>query len=586
MNRTFFDNLSYQLGKNTLRAGFQIQQMLKTENASSGGPPSWGAPGPIPVYAFNTMPDFLLGNVSQFWQTKLDVTPDLHFINAEAYVQDDFKISHKLTLNLGIRWSFLPATTDVNNKMDNFDPLVYSAANAPVITSAGTFASTAVTSPLNYANGLIFPTGAACTDAKTNGMYATCSPYGSYVNPNRKANFAPRIGFAYNPDGRGVTAIRGGIGLFYDRTKDAIWENNAFSNPIATPSITIHNASFDNISGGTAAVPNGPTSIVATGTPIYKVPTYANFNLTIERQLQPTTVLSVAYVGNEGRHLLGAFDMNQPTVSAWKGEPGGAGTEATNAIRPYAGFATITSHATIFTSNYNALQATLNHRSSNGMTVGVAYTWSKCMTTNSSDSNSTTNSYNLKLDYGPSSFDTRQVFEASYVYVLPFFKAQNGPEGRLLGGWEVSGITSMLTGQPFSISQPSPNFDPTGVGNGIGAGSRPDQVVKHISMPKKFNEWFDTDKSTSGPFQPAVGHFGSEGMDSLYGPGLQNWDLAAIKNTKIAQHVNFQLRAEFFNAFNHENPNNPDGGMADGTYGMITSGHLPRRIQFGSKLYF
>jgi hypothetical protein len=589
MNRTYFDNLSYSLGKNTLRAGFQIEQMLKTENASSGGPPTWGAPGPIPVYAFNTMPDFLLGNVSQFWQTKLDVTPDLHFINAEAYVQDDFKFSSKLTLNLGLRWSFLPSTTDVNNTMDNFDPQYFSAANAPTITqgiSGGNFASTTVTSPLNYANGLIFPTGASCTNAQAVGKYASCSPYGAYVNPNIKANFAPRLGFAYNPDGHGVTSIRGGFGLFFDRTKDAIWENNAFSNPIATPSITIHNASFDAISGGTASVPNGPASIVATGSPVYKVPSYANFNLTVERQLAPTTVLSVAFVSNEGRHLLGAYDMNQPSVAQWEGQKNGPGANALNYIRPLAGFGTITSHATVFTSNYNALQATLNHRSNNGMTVGVSYTWAKNLTTNSSDSQSTTDTYNMRLDYGPSSYDTRQILMVSYVYDLPFYKSQNGVQGKVLGGWEVSGITSAQTGQPFNITQASANFDPLGNGTGIGAGSRPDQVVKHVPMPKQINEWFSNDLSLNGPFQPAIGHFGSESSDSLYGPGLQNWDMAAIKNTKIAGNISFQLRAEFFNAFNHVNLNNPDGSMADGTYGQITTDHLPRRIQFGSKLYF
>jgi hypothetical protein len=601
MSRTYFDNFSYSAGKHTLRAGFQLEQMLKTENASSGGPPTWGAPGPIPVYAFSTMPDFLLGNVSQFWQTKYDVTPDLHFVNSEAYIQDDFKFNQKLTINMGLRWSFLPATTDVNNKMDNFDPQYFNpsvvAGSSPTfitpgLTGAtqgyvgGVFSSTTTTSPLNYANGLIFPKGASCTNAQLVGKYASCSPYGAYVNPNRKANFAPRIGFAYNPDGHGVTSIRGGFGLFYDRTKDAIWENNAFSNPIATPSVTILNGSFDAIAGGSAAVPTGPASIVATGTPTYRIPTYANLNLTVERQLAHTSVLSVAYVSNEGRHLLGAFDMNQPSVGAWEGQTGGPGANELNYIRPYAGFASITSHATIFTSNYNALQASLNHRTNNGMTVGVAYTWAKNLTTNVSDSQSTTDTYNMKLDYGPTSYDQRQTLMVSYVYVLPFYKSQIGPQGKLLGGWEVSGITSATTGQPFNVTQALPNFDPLNNGSGIGAGSRPDQVVKHVPLPKQVNEWFSKDQSLNGPFQPAYGHFGSESSDSIYGPGLQNWDIAAIKNTKIVGNVSFQLRAEFFNAFNHENFNNPDGAMSDSSYGAITSGHLPRRIQFGSKLYF
>jgi len=145
----------------------------------------------------------------------------------------------------------------------------------------------------------------------------------------------------------------------------------------------------------------------------------------------------------------------------------------------------------------------------------------------------------------------------------------------------------MVSGQNFSIAQPYDPFDlnPSVItGNGIGLGGvRPDQVTPHVAKPKQLGAWFAT-----ADFQQAVGHFGSEGSNSILGPGMQNWDLAAIKNTKIAERINFQLRGEFFNAFNHVNFNNPDGNMADGSFGQITSdlsgGY--RRIQIGAKLYF
>jgi hypothetical protein len=194
LDRTYFDNLSVTLGKHTLRTGFQFQQMIKTENAVAGGP----------TFSFNTWGDFLLGNVLTYTQASRDITPDLHYINSEAYVQDDWKINRRLTLNLGVRWSRFPSPTDVKNTLNNFDPLLYSAANAPVIDASGNFDPTKTALiPATYTNGIIFPKGAACTAAQAIGSQVTCSPYGSYINPNTNLNFGPRIGFAYNPTAGG-----------------------------------------------------------------------------------------------------------------------------------------------------------------------------------------------------------------------------------------------------------------------------------------------------------------------------------------------------------------------------------------------
>jgi len=577
LDRTYFDNLSVTVGPHTLRAGFQIQQMLKTENGTGGNP----------GFNFNSWGDFLLGNVASYSQANRDITPDLHYINSEAYVQDDWKISPKLIINLGVRWSAFPSPTDVNNTLANFSPLLYKASLSPTIDpvsgnfNPNQFAGSTSLIPATYSNGLIFPKGAACTAAQAVGPLVQCSPYGAYVNPNSNANFGPRLGFAYNPDGHGKTSFRGGFGIFYDRVLNGIWEQNAFSDPPLAQSTTVNNGSFDAILGsGQVAGPSlGPNALTVTGTPTFKVPNYANFNVSVQRQLLPTTTVEVAYVGNVARHLLGELNINQPTVSArTAADP----TTSVNAIRPYMGYANIKSRAPIFTNNYNSLQVSLNHRSSKGLTVGIAYTWSKDMTTNSNDRGSTaTYAYNLKLDYGPSSTNTPQVFEANYVYELPFFKQQHGLEGKVLGGWELSGITSMVSGSSFSAYQAFDPFDPNGTNVGLGmGGGRPDQVGA-VHMTKKLNQWF-----SPSSFAQAIGHFGSEGSNSLLGPGLQNWDLAAIKNVKFFDRYAFQLRGEFFNAFNHENFSGVDSTLGDGAYGQVVSGHVPRRIQVGAKFNF
>src|SRR6201999_2655117 len=203
------------------------------------------------------------------------------------------------------------------------------------------------------------------------------------------------------------------------------------------------NAPFDNIFNGAAATSYAPNGITATGTPTFKVPNYANYNLSVQHQVLPSTVLELAYVGNGARHLLGEFDENQPTVAARLTAPTNA---SVNYIRPYAGYAGITSRAPLFTNNYNSLQFSANHHS-HGLQLGIAYTYSKDLTTNTSDrSNMATNSYDFKLDYGPSNYNQKHTFTANYVYDLPWFREQHGLVGHIAGGWEVSGITQFLAG--------------------------------------------------------------------------------------------------------------------------------------------
>ncbi len=581
LDRTYFDNLALSLGKHTVRMGFQIQQMLKTENATSGNP----------SFSFASWGDFLLGNVSNYSQTSRDIVPDLHYVNSEAYIQDDWRITKRLILNLGLRWSRFPSPTDVKDTLANFDPELYSPQLAPVIETSGTFAPGQSVGgidllPATYTNGVIFPKGSACSAAQAIAPLVQCSPYGSYINPNHNANFGPRIGFAYALDNSNKTSIRGGFGIFYDRLLNGIWEQNAFADPPLAQSSTVNNGSFDAVLGGEAAVSYGPNGLVATGTPIFRVPNYANFNLSVQRELLPSTMLEVAYVGNMARHLLGDVNMNQPTVGARLAINGPDSvydaTTSVNYIRPYPGYAGITSREPVFTNNYNSLQVTLNHHSSKGLTVGLAYTWSKDLTTNSNDRGSmATDTYNLKLDYGPSTTNTPHIFMANYIYELPFFKGQQGLEGKLLGGWELSGITSMVSGSSFSVTQAYDPWDPNSQNVGLGLGATRADQVGVIHKTKTRTQWFSTSS-----FAQAVGHFGSESSNPLIGPGLQNWDLAAIKNIKFAERYHFQLRGEFFNAFNHESFSSVDTSLQDSSFGQVIGGHSPRRIQIGAKFYF
>jgi hypothetical protein len=594
IDKNIFDNVSIQRGNHNIRAGFTAMWMQKTENASSGFATFTFSPtNGNPAFA-----NFLLGQADSYTQPSKDTIPHLNYVNFEVYVQDDWKITPRLTLNAGVRWSYFPSPTDSNNTLVNFNPNLFKAANAAVIdpisgNMTGVTVSGTPTNAATYTNGLIFPSGAACKLAQAIAAQVACSPFGSRVNPNSNNNWGPRLGLAYDPYGNGKMAIRAGFGIFYDRTLNGIWEQNAFTDPPLVQTVTVNNTGqsslnvFDDPLGGQVAGPSlGPNGLIATGTPSFKVPSYMDYTVSLQREIMPNTVIQVGYVGTKGTHLLGDVEINQPTLAARLANPG---VDA-NALRPYAGYGAITDRNPVYTSNYNSLQAELTRRFSRGLTVQLSYTWSKLLTTNSVDrATATYNTYNLKQSYGPSTLNTPHMFVASYVYDFPFYRAQRGFIGKVLGGWEISGITTVQSGQSLSITQ---NSDPFGLSplypGGLGmtrSGStvqiRADQIG-NASGPKTAAKFFNT-----AAFTDAVGHFGTSSAGAIYGPGFQVWDLSLIKNVRFAERVGLQLRLETFNTFNHGSPSTIDTDVDDGaSFGTVNGWHDPRNVQIGAKINF
>jgi hypothetical protein len=382
---------------------------------------------------------------------------------------------------------------------------------------------------------------------------------------------------------------------------NGIWEQNAFQDPPLVQTATINNTQFDHPLAGSSAVSLGPNHITSTGNPSMLNPSYMDYNLGIQQQLKPGTVMEVAYVSSLGRHLLGERDINQPTLVNRAANPNAYVT----AVVPYLGYSWFAARIPAYSSNYHSLQVSLQHHTHYGLTLGVAYTWSKTLTNQSNDrSTGTYDTYNPNLDYGPSSLNQPQTFVANYVYELPFYKEQHGLVGHALGGWEVSGITQFNSGQSLTIRQSKDNFDcvtPAGATTGCIPGTypgginidvssivpRPDRVAP-VHMVKKQLQWFSTNS-----FTDAIGHFGNSPSGVILSPGLELWDLSAIKNNKISERFSFQFRAEFFNAFNHTNfgDTGPNGGgigtnVDSLNYGQVTTAHDPRQIQLGGKLYF
>jgi hypothetical protein len=584
LDRTLFDNFSVTLGKHTLRTGVTVSQMLKTENASSGAP----------SFLFASFPDFLLGNVRTYSQSSRDTIPDLHYFNVEAYVQDDWKLTSQLTINVGLRYSYFPSPADVLNTLNNFSPLLFNAANAPAIDPvSGNFLAGGQI-PATYVNGLIFPTGTACTQAQAIVPSVTCSPYGSHVNPDPKKNFAPRLGFVFDVFGNGKTSLRGGYGIFFDRMLNGIWEQNAFQDPPLVQTATINNTQFDHPLAGSSAVSLGPNHLVSTGNPAMPNPYYQDFNLGVQQQVRPGTVLEIGYVGSVGRQLLGERDVNQPTLQARAANP----TAYVTAVVPYAGYSWFASRIPAYSSSYNSLQVAVQHHTQNGLTLGIAYTWGRTLANQSNDRDTETyDTYNPSIDYGPTTLNQPQTFVANYVYELPFYREQHGLVGHALGGWQLSGITQFVSGQSLTVRQSADNFDcqtPFGATTGCIPGTypgginidpsdiapRPDQIAP-MRVVKKQAQWF---APTS--FADAIGHFGNSTNGNLLGPGIELWDLSAIKNINIGERYRLQFRGEFFNAFNHTNFDAVTVNIDSASAGQVTSTHDPRQIQLGGKFYF
>jgi hypothetical protein len=609
IDKNIFDNFSIQHGNHTFRAGVTAMWMTKTENATSGEATFNFGSG---VNGNDPFANFLLGQADSYSQPSKDTVPDLHYTNFEFYVQDDWKVTRRLTVNLGVRYSYFPSPTDSKDTLLNFDPAAYNAANAPVIVTSpnspsGDFAAGG--NAAIYANGLIFPTGGTCAAAKAIAPLATCSPYGARINPSSNNNWGPRLGLAYDPFGNGKWAVRAGYGVFYDRTLNGIWEQNAFGDPplVQTTSVTNNGTStlnlFDNYQVGSAPpAPLGPSGLTTTGNgspgqaPVFRVPSYQDYNISVQHEVMPNTVAEIAYVGTKGTHLLGDINYNQPTLAARLAAPG----IGINAIEPFLGYGGITARDPVFTSNYNSLQATLNRRLSHGLEVGVAYTWSKLLTTNPIDRGwESQDTYNLKQSYGLSSTNTPQMLSLNYVYQEPFFKQQRGA-GWVLGGWELSGIVTVQTGQSQTITQANDPWSLVTTTNstlactisatqttcplypgGMGVGNpRPNQIGGSKG-PKTVGEYFNT-----ASFSDAVGQFGTAAPGTVLGPGYQRWDTSLFKNFKFGERAALQLRLETFNTFNHGSPASVDTGVDDKAFGQVTSYHIPRNVQIGGKFTF
>ncbi|WP_342667474.1 TonB-dependent receptor domain-containing protein [Edaphobacter aggregans] len=591
-NHNVFDNLSYIVGKHSLKFGFTYNHYLKSENAGGDnvGNYNFDSTNNVGLDALSLQSqdwaNCLLGYASDsFSQAPIDVTANTTQNLWEFYGQDEWRATPRVTLSFGLRYSYFQTPFDGANKLTSFDPSVYDASKAPKIDPK---------------TGLMVPnTGTANNGIIVGGVN---SPYGRYITKQNKANFAPRFGVAYDVFGDGTTALRAGAGLFYDSVAAGLAEDNTFNNP---PFISSANfGSVTNISntGSLTALTNNLPPSLWTTAPNWKTPYAAEWNVDLQHQFKQAhnLILDIGYVGNKGTHLVGVQDINQvkPGVAAASGlytNPYAGGTAAgakLNAVRPYLGYGSIGQIAPQFDSNYNSLQLSVEQPLTANLTANAAYTYSHGLTDNQSDrSSGLQNTYCRLCEYGSSSIDRRHVFTGNFIYQLPFYRDQVGAIGHLLGGWQTSGIITVNSGLPLTVlaGRTGTFGDPAASGlnvvgapnNGSPSTPRPNQIANPNNGPKTWSKFFNT-AAFSAPTGPQM-YGGTERRGAVLGPGLWRYDMAVSKDTRIFERLSMQFRVEAFNLFNHTNFSTLNTTLTSSLYGRVTGTRDPRILQLSTK---
>lgn len=600
----FRDDLTWIKGRHTIRFGGEIMPMHFLQRFL--GTPSFNFNG---SRSGDPLADFMLGAYASTSVAFGDAQNDDITVSPDAYIQDQFKMTPRLTLSYGLRWEPELFWHDKYNRIDTFKQ----GEQSKVVPDAPP--------------GIVFPGDPGITRT---------------IVPAKYHNFAPRLGFAWDVSGNGKTSVRGGYGVFFEQLNA---DTMAQQNPPYTGVVNEYNGLFNDPFGSVGATPppavlSGKFGCVPTPTapfvtcPLFPLPALGYFvdgslttpywqgwNLDIQRQVTPSTMLEVSYVGKIGTKLNNLRDFNPAAFT-----PGTTYNATTGVETAVSSLQNVNNRVLFepgiiaplswtlgndYRSWYHSLQAHLIKRLSHGISVDASYTLSKAedMCSYICEAGATTSDpFNLRTLRGRSSWDRRHGFVASYLWSPPVSFSEHW-KNVLLGGWTFSGITTIQSGAPISFySGADVAVNGTGAAEPAFLTAQP-IALSHPSRAAMVNEFFNTSafaspicSFTPQPFNPQVieqenctpdgipynllGQYGQSGRNILSGPAFVNTDFAILKEFPFKERYRIQFRSEFFDVFNQVNFNNPDSTVTDSTFGQILGANAGRVIQFALKVFW
>jgi len=494
----------------------------------------------------------------------------------EFYGNDTWKVSPRVTLNLGLRWSRFAPPFSANDRISNWVPRLYDGSN-----------------PLS---GLV----------RANQPGSSGLPH-NLVHPYSRG-FQPRVGFAWDVRGDGKTAVRAGFGRYESRsnviedvlrmagnppwstTVDSGWQ--AGTNSLAgCPTCRSLDTINSGLAGAVAGVGSG-TSFAAVNEN-FRPPDSWQWNLTVSREVIRNTLVEASYIGNHGQHIWRrGLNFNEVTpsgraavISAFQTGVGDVNA-ISNSNRRLKGVGPITMSESTGESWYHGMQIQVNRRFTNHLAWGASYTWGHAISNVpiTSFTNGTTDPFNYNLDRGDADLDRRHMFIANGVYSLPLFKGRGGAVRQLLGDWQLSGILSLIGGNPINVTTTGVDSHQFGLAAGPGGGFRPNRVSGVPLYLANGTQWLNP-AAFATPARTQSG-FGTLGSGVVRMPGIKNIDFSLAKNWRFKERYGVQFRAEMFNAFNHTNFDGIATDLNGQGFGTLNHARLPREIQFGFKFNF
>lgn len=593
------NNTTHTLGAHTFKAGIAIERVrnYEGEQGTYGGSFAFGRDVNNPFDSNYAYSNAVLGNFANYSESQSRPSNEGRKTTMGWFVQDTWKINRKLTMDIGMRFVWFNQWYHNRQQASAWDFSLFDRAQiptlyAPVSTPQGRRA-------VNPRNGEILPAvfiGAFVPNSGNpfNGaVVASNTSYPRGFRDQAPVLYEPRFGIAYDPFGDGKTAIRTGFGIFHNTVAPGV---RGFSqNPPTQQTPTVYYGSLDSYLSSTGVLfPNNTSTFEKKAV----TPSMYNFTFGVQRDIGKGTVLEVTYVGNVGRHLQVSRNINTVPYGARylsaNADPSNPATPLLdNFFRPFPGWGNISYNEFSSTSNYNSGQITLNRRFARGLSISVAYTYSKAMGYANSDGDGIAQFRDLRVwNYGKLSFDQTHMFVTNYIWDLPRgSRMLPNKMGRLvLDGWQVSGITTFASGTPSGVGFSTVDtVDLSGGGDGnrinvtgkaqLGRGDR------------TFSKFFDTSVFA----RPARGDFGNAPKDVFRLPGTANWDISFFKTIPMfSEKKSLQIRWEMYNAFNHTQFTAVDstarfdanGAQVNTRFGEVTGTRAPRRMQASLRFRF